>query len=192
MNLTGGILMDKVDVKQIKPAKSYTNALYETAKEMNSSEKVLKELEYIVEIIDKNSELKTFFFNPVVTKDDKKEVLRKVFEGIISSNSMNFLLLLADNGRFDLIETILSEYTKKVDKELNIEKPCVISAIELSEEYKQKITQKLESKLNATVIPSYRVEPEIIGGLIIEARDKTIDFSLRTKFKNMTKELTKG
>lgn len=184
--------MDKVDVKQIKPAKSYTNALYETAKEMNSSEKVLKELEYIVEIIDKNSELKTFFFNPVVTKDDKKEVLRKVFEGIISSNSMNFLLLLADNGRFDLIETILSEYTKKVDKELNIEKPCVISAIELSEEYKQKITQKLESKLNATVIPSYRVEPEIIGGLIIEARDKTIDFSLRTKFKNMTKELTKG
>lgn len=184
--------MEKVDVKQIKTAKSYTNALYETAKEQNSSEKVLKELEYIVDLVNKNAELKTFLTNPVVSKDDKKEVLLRIFEGIISNNSKNFLLLLADNARLDLLDNILDEYTKKVDKELNIEKPSVISAVELSEEYKQKILQKLEAKLNAKVIPQFRVEPEIIGGLIIEARDKTLDFSLRTKFKNMTKELTKG
>lgn len=184
--------MEKVDVKQIKTAKSYTNALYETAKELNSSEKVLKELEYIVDVINKNNDLKAFLFNPVFTKDDKKEVLFKVFEGIISESSKNFLLLLADNGRLDIIGTVLAEYAQKVDKELNIEKPCVTSAIELSEEYRQKITQKLQAKLNATVIPFFDVNPEIIGGLIIEARDKTLDFSLKTKFKNMTKELTKG
>ena len=86
----------------------------------------------------------------------------------------------------------MAEYSQRIDKELNIEKPRVVSAVELSEEYKQKITQKLQAKLNATVIPFYEVDSEIIGGLIIEARDKTLDFSLRTKFKNITKELTKG
>ena len=184
--------MEKVDLKQIKTAKSYTNALWETAKEQNCAEKVLSELEYIADVINKNPELKEFFINPVITRDDKKEVLLKVFDGIITPLTKDYLLLLCDNGRLDLIGTVLSQYSQRLDKELNIEKPCVISAVELTEEYKQKIVQKLEAKLSAKVIPQYEIDPEIIGGLVIEARDKTLDFSLRTKFKNMTKELTKG
>ena len=184
--------MDKVDVKQIKTAKSYTNALWETAKEQNCVEKVLHELEYSADVINKNAELKEFLNNPVVSRDDKKEVLLNIFEGIISNLTKDYLLLLCDNSRLDIIESILIQYSTRLDKELNIEKPCVISAVELTEEYKQKIIQKLEAKLGAKVIPLYKVEPEIIGGLIIEAKDKTLDFSLRTKFKNMTKELTKG
>ena len=136
--------MDKVDVKQIKPAKSYTNALYETAKDENNSQKVLKELEYIVEIIRKNPDLKEFFLNPVVSRNDKKEVISKLFDGIIGKVSENFLFLLADNYRLDLIESVLAEYSTKIDRELNIEKPSIISAVELSGEYKQKIIQKCE------------------------------------------------
>ena len=86
--------MEKVDVKQIKTAKSYTNALWETAKEQNCAEKVLSELEYIADVINKNPELKEFFINPVITKDDKKEVLLKVFDGIITPLTKDYLLLL--------------------------------------------------------------------------------------------------
>ena len=184
--------MEKVDVKKIKAAKSYTNALFEASKENNSTQKVLSELEYLVDITTKNPQLQEFFVNPVITKEDKKEVISKIFSGIISKTTENFLCILTDNSRLDLIENILEEFSHKNDKELNIEKPLVTSAIELNEEYKQKIIQKLESKLSAKVIPNFYVDPEIIGGLIFEVKDKTIDFSLRTKFKNMTKQLTKG
>lgn len=184
--------MEKVDVKKIKSAKIYANALYETSKEENSTQKVLCELEYLVDIIRKNPELHEFFDNPVISREDKKEVISKVFGGIMSKTTENFLYLLADNLRLDLIENVIAEFTKKTDRDLNIEKPLITSAIELNEDYKQKIIQKLESKLGSKVIPYFYVEPEIIGGLIVEVRDKTIDFSLRTKFKNMTKQLTKG
>ncbi len=184
--------MKKVDIKNIKAAKNYSNALFETSKEEGKTEKVLSELEYIVDLVNKNDYLKEFLLNPVISKDDKKKVISQVFEGIISSITMDFLFLLNDNSRLNILETLLSQYTKKVDEELKIERPCVISAIELSEEYKNIITQKLETKMNARVLPIFEVEPEIIGGLIIEARDKTIDCSLSAKFKNMTKQLIKG
>ena len=43
-----------------------------------------------------------------------------------------------------------------------------------------------------TILPEYQINPEIIGGLVIELEDKTIDCSLKTKFENMKKQLTKG
>ncbi|MBR6163389.1 ATP synthase F1 subunit delta [bacterium] len=184
--------MEKVDIKKIKPAKNYSNALFETAKELGRNEKVLNELEYIVDLISKNDHLKEFLNNPVISKDDKKSVLSQVFDGILSDITTDFLLLLNDNSRLDLLEAVLVQYTKKMDEELNIERPNVISAVELSDDYKNTIIQKLESKLNSKVLPRFEVEPSIIGGLIIEVKDKTIDFSLNTKFKNMSKQLIKG
>lgn len=185
--------MKKVDIKQIKAAKNYSNALYETSKEQGRSEKVLSELEYIVDLINKNSQLKEFLENPVVTREDKKNVLMQVFDGVIGKITMDFLMLLNENLRLDILESVLYQYSNIIDKELNIERPCIISAIDLSEEYRNIIIQKLSAKLGgAKVMPKFEVEPDIIGGLIIEAKDKTIDFSLRTKFKNMTKQLIKG
>ena len=134
--------MEKVDIKKIKPAKNYSNALFETAKELGRNEKVLNELEYIVDLISKNDHLKEFLNNPVISKDDKKSVLSQVFDGILSDITTDFLLLLNDNSRLDLLEAVLVQYTKKMDEELNIERPNVISAVELSDDYKNTIIQK--------------------------------------------------
>ena len=56
----------------------------------------------------------------------------------------------------------------------------------------QPIVEKLQNKMLKTIIPEYQVNPDIIGGLIIEIEDKTVDCSLKTKFENMQKQLTKG
>ena len=74
----------------------------------------------------------------------------------------------------------------------NIVKPIIISAIDLNEQQKQRLVSKLSLKLNKHIIPEYIINPQIIGGLIIELDDKTIDFSIQTKFENMKKQLTKG
>ena len=54
------------------------------------------------------------------------------------------------------------------------------------------INKKLETKLSKTVIPEYKVSPDIIGGLVIEIDDKTIDCSIKAKFENLRQQLTKG
>ena len=52
--------------------------------------------------------------------------------------------------------------------------------------------EKISSKLSKNIIPEYKTDKEIIGGIIVEIGDKTIDCSLKTKFENMRKQLTKG
>ena len=74
----------------------------------------------------------------------------------------------------------------------NIVKPQIISAVELNEEQKNRIINKLQTKLSKIIQPEYEIKPDIIGGLIIEIDDRTIDCSLKTKFDNMKKQLTKG
>ena len=74
----------------------------------------------------------------------------------------------------------------------NIVKPSIISAIELSEEQKSRIVEKLKTKLNKEIEPEYTVNADIIGGLIVEIEDRTIDCSIKSKFENMKKQLTKG
>ena len=62
----------------------------------------------------------------------------------------------------------------------------------ITTEQKNRIVEKLQNKMSKTIIPEYQVNPDIIGGLIIEIEDKTVDCSLKTKFENMQKQLTKG
>ena len=101
-------------------------------------------------------------------------------------------MLLIEANRTDALCEVLNQYEKSYNENNNIVKPIIISAIELNEQQKNKIVEKLQNKMIKTILPEYQINPEIIGGLVIELEDKTIDCSLKTKFENMKKQLTKG
>ena len=105
---------------------------------------------------------------------------------------VNFLNILIDEGRFNALNEIINKYSEIYYKEKNIIKPVIISAVELDDNQKQAVLNKLEAKLKKQIEPEYIINNDIIGGLIIEIDDKTIDCSIKTKFDNMRKELAKG
>ena len=86
----------------------------------------------------------------------------------------------------------MNQFSITYNKEKNIVKPVITSAVELDNNQKSVLLSKLESKLNKKVEPEYVISSDIIGGLVIEIEDKTIDCSLKAKFDNMQKQLTKG
>lgn len=180
------------DVKNIKIAKKYANALIEATIDSDSLIKVNNDFIFIVETINTNTQLKDFLTNPLISIADKKEVLNKIFSIHIDKITNDFLMILADSNRLDIINEVLNQFEKEYNKINNIIKPFITSAVELDESQKEKIIQKFENKLGKKIVPEYKINEEIIGGLIIEIDDKTIDFSLKTKFENMKKQLTKG
>lgn len=180
------------DVKNIKIARKYSNALLESALESNRLDKVYNNLVFVIETINSNKQLNDFLVSPIIKADDKKDVINKIFSIHVENIVLDFLLVLADSNRLNVLEEILNQFSASYNKENNIVKPNVISAVELDDIQKQKITEKLETKLAKKIEPKYFVDNDIIGGLIIEIEDKTIDCSLKTKFNNMKKQLTKG
>ncbi len=181
--------MANIDVKQIKVAKRYAEALFENSNVSNKLQLVFDNLKLIESVLNENSELKSFLENPVISHSDKKDVISEIFNEHVDESVKNLLFLLIDNNRFDLFFGVLIAYSNKLDETNNILKVKVISAVEVSEELKNALVQKLENKVSKKVVPEYEIKPEIIAGLIIEVSDKTIDTSLKTKLNNLKKQL---
>ena len=180
------------DIKNKKIARKYSNALLELAVEKNLASKVYEDLVFVCETVNSNEQLQEIFYSPIISQADKTEIISKLFSVHIEKITLDFLLLLIEANRTDALCEVLNQYEKSYNENNNIVKPIIISAIELNEQQKNKIVEKLQNKMIKTILPEYQINPEIIGGLVIELEDKTIDCSLKTKFENMKKQLTKG
>lgn len=177
--------MSNLDIKNLKIAKRYASALVETSKDsIDETKEVLKE---VSEVFNTNKEFQMFFMHPGVSLKDKKETLNEIFSSKANKTTLDFLNVLLDENRFDIIDTIYQVFQKEVENFKNQQRVDVTSAIELSEEQKEKIKQKLSSKLNKEIILTCALKEDILGGLIIKINDKVIDLSLKNKFDTLRK-----
>ena len=181
-----------IDKRELNISNNYAKALLQIAKMQNSSEKIYNQLKEVVEVINNSKDLQSFFENPLISVNDKKEIIYKVFGKDFDLQIINLLNLLADNKRLNLIETVLYCYEKEYENSNGIAKVTVISAVEMAEESKKRLMDILTQKLNGKIIPDYQIKDDIIGGLIIKLQDKVIDLSLKSKIKDMEKQLVKG
>lgn len=103
---------------------AYANALVEIAQENNSLDDVHADVDALQTLMKENEQIKTFLFNPVMTEDKKKDVVKKIAkEAGLSKYTVNFLNLLVDKDRIVAIEEILNAfeqtYCKMTDTQVN-------------------------------------------------------------------------
>lgn len=187
-------MVANVSHKNLKSAKRYSKALVELALTNDgfNTEYALKlqeKLEFVVKTVEGSAELKNFILNPVVSKKDKKDVLEKIFKGSISEQILNFLFILADNSRLDILPDIFISFSDSMDNFQNIVRARVTSAIELEEAQKKMLTEKLQNKIssikNVKIESEYDIDKSILGGLIIKIKDTVIDLSIKKKIENL-------
>lgn len=178
-----------IDKKHLKITNNYANALLKIGKEQNSADKLYKQLREIVDILNISKDLKLFFENPLISVNDKKEIIYKVFGKNFDLQIINLLNMLADNKKLNLLETIYYCFEKLYEKSNEILRVRIISAVEMNSESKSRLIKILEKKSGCKIITEYAIKNDIIGGLIIKINDKVIDLSLASKIKNMEKQL---
>ena len=103
-----------IDIKNLKVAKRYSQALIESA--ADNVDEVLNNLKSINEAIFDNQDLKTFFLHPVISLKDKKEALKTALENKIDNLTLNFIETLLDENRFGAFKTIFELFKKEVNK----------------------------------------------------------------------------
>ena len=176
---------NSVDIKNLKVAKRYALALAESS--IDHIDKAVEDMKLVNELIFQNEELKTFFMHPVVSLKDKKETIEAAFKDKLDTSSFNFIETLLDESRFGIFRTILEVFIKESEKIKNKQRVEVISAVDIDEEEKQRLTAKLNEKLNKDVLLNYNLDDSILGGLVVKIEDKVIDLSLKAKFEELKK-----
>ena len=175
-------------------AKRWAKALMELACEDEniSKEDILDDLREISKTIDSSEELSNVINNPSISTEEKQVVLCKLFQTNIMPIVYNFLFALNLKKRVHIISDVAVEFAKELERIKNIARINVTSAIDLAEERKNEIKEKIASKLNKDVVVEWGVDSDIIAGLIFNIDELIIDNSVRYKLEDLSKEIIKG
>jgi F-type H+-transporting ATPase subunit delta len=124
----------------------------------------------------------------------ESNVKAQVVEDLIGDDEellRNFLRLVAEKGRIGEIEEIAREFDRLValdERRLNVE---LTTAIELSEDEAQGIVQQIEQATGRTVEAKRRVDPNLIGGLVLQADSLRVDASVRGRIERLRYDLVR-
>lgn len=173
----------------------YAAALYDIAEEKGLPkgksvvDKIEGELKAIEAILKENADLQKLLYHPQITPADKKELLRKLFEGKISDVTGNFLALLVDRRREIYFEAIVAEFVALANAGRNIIAASVATAVELDDKEKGELNKILAKLTGKEVRTSYTVDQSLIGGVTVRMGDKIIDGSVRTRLATLKERL---
>ena len=168
----------------------YSEALFALAQEKGILSSMLEETEELSAVLKGHKELADFVSHPRITREEKLESLKAVFEGRLSEELMGFLKLLVEKERAGKLYTILQSFAVKAREELRIGLVRVNSAAPLSEEQRKALQEKLLATTDYRSLEmEYSVDPKLIGGMIVSIGDRVVDNTLLTKLQSLEKEL---
>ncbi len=178
----------------IRIAKRYAKALIEIAEEMDKLDKITKDVQFIDSLIKDSRELQLFLKSPIIKEEKKKEVLKEIFsDSRVDPITLKFILLLVEKKREDLLHDIVKTYRQLYDEKMGIVTAEITTAVEISGSEKKKIEKKILELTGANEVnPIYKIDPSIIGGVIIRIGDTVYDASIRRKIQLLREQLVYG
>lgn len=168
---------------------TYAQALFEVALELDNLDQIRDELGFINETFKVNPEFYEVFRTPKINKEERKDIVTKVFGDKVSKEVLNFIKILIDKRRGSAVSSIYSEYVDMVDEQKGVVKAVVESAVELTDAERTTLTEKLAKVTGREVRLTCLVKPSVMGGLIVRIGDKVIDGSVKNRLDIMKDNL---
>jgi F-type H+-transporting ATPase subunit delta len=168
--------------------RTYAQALFEAAKENGRLARVHEELADFAAAVEDVPELRSVLRNPQIEPRTKARVLEELL-GDADELVRNFLRLTAEKGRIAEIEEIAREFERLVAREerrLDVE---LTTAFELSDDEVDGIVRQIEEASGRRVDATRNVDPDLIGGLVLQAGSLRVDASVRGRLERLRREL---
>lgn len=173
----------------IRIAKRYARAVFASAKQADNVRETESNLNLVCDALNSNEELYNTFLSPKISRDKKRALLEKIFSNNVNPLVMRLLKLLVNKRREDGIETIYQEFVKLRENDENIQKVSIKSAIELSQNELDELVKKLEQKTGKRIVYESSIDPELIGGVLVQYGDTVYDGSVKGALKRLREKL---
>jgi F-type H+-transporting ATPase subunit delta len=166
----------------------YARALFEAAQDKGSLAEVGEQVTDFVDAVREVPELRALLVNPELDTRLKADALGDLLGGA-DELVRNFLVLLTEKGRIGQLEEIGREFDALVAAEegrLDVE---LTTAVELSDEEAERLVGQIERASGRTVVATRKVDPSLIGGLILQAGSLRVDASVRGRLDRLRHQL---
>jgi F-type H+-transporting ATPase subunit delta len=166
----------------------YASALFQAARERGRLEPVRDELQQVVAAEAEVPELRELLRNPQLDPRARASALEDVLSGG-EELLRNFLLVLADKGRTGSLEEIAREFERLIAEHEGIVHAELTTAVELSDEEAQTLLRQIEQASGRKVEATRSVDPELIGGIVLQVGSHRLDASVRGRLERLRRDL---
>ena len=169
----------------------YGDALFELAVESGKVDDFLAEAEGVIDVVKNNDGFSQMMNHPKINKEEKLQIIDDVFKGRVSDEMVGLLRMLEEKDHSKDIETVLGYFIEKIYDYKKIGRATVSTPIELTAAQKADVEKRLlQTTEYGSFIMTYKVDPELIGGMVIRIKDRVVDSSIKTQISKLTHELS--
>jgi len=172
-------------------ASVYARSLFEVAQEQNKLDKVRDELGEFADALNDSRELQVFLFSPYFSTKEKSEGLDKAISGA-DDTTLNFLRLLIEKHRMPVIFRVRAEFDQLWEEENKLLPVTVTSAVELPKETVKQIGDRIAEQTDRKVDLQSKVDPDILGGIVVRVGNSVLDASIRNRLENFRKQVARA
>ncbi len=164
----------------------YASALFDLAKEASQIKEVEAELTKFQGLLDESEDLRRMVRSPVISSDEQARAIDAIMtKAEISGLAGNFLKLLTSNRRLFAVADMIKGFRSLAAKDRGEVTAEVASAAALTDAQVEALKASLKASIGKDVTLATRVDPSLLGGLVVKVGSKMIDSSLKTKLQNL-------
>ena len=169
----------------------YARALLKSAIDQKLDEQVYHEMQLLAKSYIDVPQLRQTIDNPMIAKDKKQILLTTAAGPLASQLTQSFIALVLKEDRENVIQFMANSYITLYRKQKNVIRGKLTTAARVSADTEQKMRQMVESKTHGTVEFETEVNPDIIGGFILEYDTYRMDASVKSKLNTILAQLSK-
>jgi F-type H+-transporting ATPase subunit delta len=170
-------------------ARRYASALFRTAKRVDQVDRILDDLKAIADLLRGDPNLKNFLEAPQILDQYKRELITTVFKHLVSEVLFSFLLLVLNKHRIEYLLAMTAEYERLVKEDQGILQARIITARALDSIFKSRLKEELEKSTDKKIEIILRIEPQIIGGIVVILGNKIIDQSIKHELDELKEKM---
>ena len=169
-----------------RAASRYVKSLLDLAVEKKVLEEVHRDMMFFTDVISKSRPFELLLQSPVIRHDQKLEILRKIFAGKVHSLTMSFFEIITRKNREPILAGVAREFHNAYNEYKGIGKATVTTAVPLDSKARTDIEKLVRTYSDKKAIELIeKVDPDLIGGFILNVGDRQVDASIRHKIKTL-------
>lgn len=169
-------------------ASRYAKSLIELAIEKNALEEIYQDMQLFDKTCQTNRDFRMMLKNPIINHDKKKSILYKIFQGKVNESTIAIFDIITRKNREEILPSLAEEFIHQYHKHKNIDEVLVTSSVPLTPELREKLIQNIKERTGHKVDLTEKVDPDLIGGFVLQIGDRMMDNSVKSKLKALQYE----
>jgi F-type H+-transporting ATPase subunit delta len=176
-------------VQESAVALKYARALFDAAIEEDRVNETAADMASVGKLAQQDASFLGFLVSPEVLTEHKLEFIQSVFASRLSPLVVNYLRLLVNKTRINFLPEMCEEFVRLVEEHRGILRAEVLTAVPMDQDQETKLRDRLSRITGKEILLEKRVDPQVLGGVVVHLGNKILDGSLRHDVKLLREKL---